>query len=211
MDDTPSTSDGDSPRRSASSRELPVLILIAIVIAFLLRSFVVQVFYIPSSSMEPTLQVNDRIAVEKLSYRFRDITPGDVVVFDSGNGAPEDPAPFVVRAVRGFGQVLGVVPTSARDYVKRVVAVGGDEITITDGTVFVNGVALDEPYVVNRDRDTFGPFTVPDGHLFFMGDNRPNSADSRRSLGPIPEDRVVGRAVTIIWPPARFSAVSATN
>lgn len=208
MGDTPETSDGDNPRRATPSRELPVLILIAIVIAFLLRSFVIQVFYIPSSSMEPTLMVNDRIAVEKVTYRFRTVERGDVVVFESEEVAVDDPAPLLVRAVRGFGQVLGVVPTSARDYVKRVIAVGGDELEIVDGTVILNGDALDEPYVVYRDSDVFGPITVPDGDLFFMGDNRPNSADSRRSLGSVSEDRVVGRAAVVIWPPRRIQSVA---
>ena len=208
MDDTPSTSDGETPRRATSSRELPVLILVAIVIAFLLRSFVVQVFYIPSSSMEPTLQVNDRIAVEKVTYRFRTIERGDVVVFDSGDAAASEPGPLVVRAVRGVGQILGVVPTSARDYVKRVIAIGGDELHIVDGTVLLNGTALDEPYVVFGDNDTFGPIVVPDGELFFLGDNRPNSADSRRSLGSVPKDRVVGRATAVIWPPGRIGSVA---
>lgn len=208
MGDTPASPDGDTPRRATSSRELPVLILIAIVIAFLLRSFVVQVFYIPSSSMEPTLMVNDRIAVEKVSYRFRAVERGDVVVFESEEPVVTDPAPLVVRAVRGFGQVLGVVPTSARDYVKRVIAVGGDELQIVDGTVLLNGEPIDEPYVVNRDSDTFGPITVPDGSLFFLGDNRPNSADSRRSLGSVSEERVVGRVAVVIWPPSRFQSVA---
>lgn len=208
MDDTSSIPDGEAPRRDKASRELPVLILIAIVIAFLLRSFVVQVFYIPSSSMDPTLQVNDRIAVEKLSYRFRDVQHGDVVVFDSGTPVAEEPAPFVVRTIRSFGQILGVVPTSARDYVKRVIAISGDELQIVDGVVFLNGDELDEPYVVYRDGDNFGPIVVPDGRLFFLGDNRPNSADSRRSLGAIEADRVVGRAAAVIWPPARFGGVN---
>jgi len=206
--DTPATSEGGAPRRAKPSRELPLLILIAIVIAFLLRSFVVQVFYIPSSSMEPTLMVNDRIAVEKVTYRFRSVERGDVVVFESEETLLEDPAPFLVRAVRGFGQVLGVVPTSARDYVKRVVAIGGDELQIVDGTVFLNGTALDEPYVLYRDGDAFGPITVPDGKLFFLGDNRPNSADSRRSLGSVGENRVVGRAAVVIWPPRRIQLVA---
>ena len=208
MDDTPSTPDDATPRRVTSSRELPVLIIIAIVIAFVLRSFVVQVFYIPSSSMDPTLQINDRIAVEKVTYRFRDVQRGDVVVFDSGEPVIGETAPFIVRTVRGFGQILGVVPTSARDYVKRVIAIGGDELAIVDGTVFLNGIAQDEPYVVYRDNDTFGPVTVADGELFFLGDNRPNSADSRRSLGAVPEERVVGRAAVIIWPPGRLGTVA---
>ncbi|MEX2533701.1 MAG: signal peptidase I [Nitriliruptoraceae bacterium] len=208
MSDTPATPNGDTPPRAKPSRELPVLILIAIVIAFLLRSFVVQVFFIPSSSMEPTLMVNDRIVVEKVTYRFRPVQRGDIVVFESEEVAVDDPAPLLVRAVRGFGQVLGVVPTSARDYVKRVIAIGGDELLIVDGTVFLNGTAVDEPYVVYRDGDAFGPITVPDGALFFMGDNRPNSADSRRSLGSVSEDRVVGRAAAVIWPPGRIHTVT---
>lgn len=178
------------------------------VIAFVLRSFVVQVFYIPSSSMEPTLRVNDRIAVEKVTYRFRSIARGEVVVFESEEPAATDAGPLVIRLVRGAGQILGVVPTSARDYVKRVVAIGGDELQIVGGTVLINGEPIDEPYVVNRDTDTFGPITVPDGSLFFLGDNRPNSADSRRSLGSVGEDRVVGRAVAVIWPTRRINSVT---
>ncbi|MEX2504137.1 MAG: signal peptidase I [Egicoccus sp.] len=182
-------------------RELPVLLLVAFVLAFLLRTFVLQVFFIPSTSMAPTLEIDDRIVVEKLTYRFREPERGEVVVFegenvedlsiDQGAGA---------RVLRGVGQFLGVVPANARDFVKRVIGVEGDEIVIEDGQVFVNGQQIDEPYVVYPDASDYGPVTVPEGHLFFLGDNRPNSSDSRRGLGMVPADAVVGRAVVIMWP-----------
>ena len=182
-------------------RELPLLLLVALVLAFLLRTFVVQVFYIPSSSMEPTLQRDDRMVVEKLTYRFRAPVHGEILVFE-GESLGEPPADegTMQRIVRGVGQFLGVVPVSARDFVKRVVALPGDELELSDGVVFVNGQALDEPYVVFRDQSDFGPLVVPEGELFFLGDNRPNSSDSRSSLGTVPLDQVVGRSVLIIWP-----------
>jgi signal peptidase I len=186
---------------SSFFRELPVLLLVAFVLAFLLRTFVIQVFYIPSSSMEPTLQIDDRMVVEKLTYRFREPVRGEIVVFEGESFGTVDPeASTVTRVVRGVGQFLGVVPASARDFVKRVIGLPGDEIRIEEGRVYVNDELLDEPYVVFDDPSDFGPVTVPDGSLFFLGDNRPNSSDSRRSLGFVPRENVVGRAAVIIWP-----------
>lgn len=192
------------PARSSGSfwRELPVLLVVALVLAFLLRTFVVQVFYIPSSSMEPTLSIDDRMVVEKVTYLFRDPERGDVVVFE-GEEEPdaEQDRSTAQRIITGAGQFLGVVPTSARDFVKRVIGLPGDEVVIEGGVVRVNGQVLDEPYVAFDDPSDYGPVTVPEGALFFLGDNRPNSSDSRRGLGFVPQERVVGRAVVIIWPP----------
>jgi signal peptidase I len=195
----PSSDDGESVL--AFLRELPVLLLVAFVLAFLLRTFVVQVFYIPSKSMEPTLQVDDRMLVEKLTYLVRDPERGDVIVFEGDEVVQTPPdASMVARGVRVLGQFLGVVPANARDFVKRVIGLPGDEVVITDGTVFVNGQAIDEPYVVFPDGRSYGPFNVPEGSYFVLGDNRPNSSDSRISLGYVEADDIVGRAMTIIWP-----------
>ena len=187
-------------KKGSFLRELPVLLLIAFVLAFLLRTFVVQVFYIPSSSMEPTLQINDRMVVEKVTYRFREPRRGEIAVFEGDELGTVADNGAVGRAVRGVGQFIGIVPASARDFVKRVVGLPGDEILIEAGRVYVNGEPLDEPYVVYDDESDFGPVTVPEDRLFFLGDNRPNSSDSRRSLGFVPADHLVGRAAVIIWP-----------
>lgn len=203
-DEDPDEPDEPSEERSSARslvRELPVLILIAFVLAFLLRTFVVQVFYIPSSSMEPTLQVNDRILVDKVTYSFRDLDRGEIVVFEGDQGPVVPDAGPVESVLRGVGQLIGVTPVNARDFVKRVVGLPGDELYIDeDGTVFVNGEALDEPYIGQRDPRTCGPLTVPEGELFFLGDNRANSSDSRASLGLVSEEHVVGRAFLTIWP-----------
>ncbi len=180
-------------------RELPVLLLIAFVLAFLLRTFVLQVFYIPSASMEPTLMVDDRMVVEKVTYRFREPERGEVAVFEGEDGLPAPEGGAVSSVVRGVGQFLGVVPASARDFVKRIIGLPGDEVLIDQGQVFVNGVPIEEPYAVEELAD-YGPITVPDDRLFFLGDNRPNSSDSRRSLGFVERDNVVGRAMVIIFP-----------
>ncbi|MEX0831152.1 MAG: signal peptidase I, partial [Nitriliruptoraceae bacterium] len=171
-------------KRRSFLRELPVLLLIAFALAFVLRMFVVQVFYIPSSSMEPTLQIDDRMVVEKVTYRFREPRHEEIVVFAGPGYSSGDED----NRLRRIGQILGLVPTSARDYVKRVIGVGGDEVELVDGQVSVNGDLMDEPYVRYTDVDNFGPVTVPDGQLFFLGDNRPNSSDSRRSLGFVDVD-----------------------
>jgi signal peptidase I len=210
------TSGGDSSsgdRRSSGGsflRELPVLLLVAFVLAFLLRTFVLQVFFIPSASMEPTLQVDDRMVVEKVTYRFREPQRGEIVVFEGETAAVQDTTGAVGDVVRGVGQFLGVVPASARDFVKRVIGLPGDEILIDDGVVYVNGVELDEPYRVEEATD-YGPVIVPEGRLFFLGDNRPNSSDSRRSLGFVPRDNVVGRAVLILFPVAHAGSLTGTD
>jgi signal peptidase I len=194
--------DAGRPRSSKGSfwRELPVLLVIAFLLAFLLRTFVLQVFYIPSSSMEPTLQVDDRMVVEKITYLFREPERGEIVVFEGETLGETDPdANLAERAVRGFGQFVGLVPASARDFVKRVIGLPGDEVSLQDGQVFINGEPIDEPYA-RLDTSDFGPVTVPDDSLFFLGDNRANSSDSRRSLGFVPMDHVVGRSALILWP-----------
>ncbi|MDP9023533.1 MAG: signal peptidase I [Actinomycetota bacterium] len=186
-------------------RELPVLVLVAFLLAFVLRTFVVQVFYIPSSSMEPTLLVDDRILVDKVTYRLRDPQHGEIVVFEGHQFAvPTEDRDPVSTVVRGIGQLVGLAPANARDYVKRVIGLPGDEIRIDDGRVAVNGVWLPEPYAVDDPRSC-EPIIVPEGKLFFLGDNRPNSSDSRyATLGFVDRDAVVGKAFTVIWPPDRI-------
>ena len=216
-DDTPpATSSADSSTAGsvgAFFRELPVLLLVAFVLAFLLRTFVVQVFYIPSGSMEPTLQIQDRMIVEKITYRFREPRRGEIVVFEGEEGAPEPAGEsWIQKTLRGAGQFLGVVPANARDFVKRVIGLPGDHIVIRDGVVYVNGTKLDEPYVKNIDTRSQGPYVVPEGKLFFLGDNRPNSSDSRfPRLGYVDESKVVGRAIAIIWPPSHMGALRKAN
>ncbi|HWH32233.1 MAG TPA: signal peptidase I, partial [Egibacteraceae bacterium] len=197
-----------APAKRSFLSELPVLVIVAFVLALVLKTFLVQAFYIPSSSMEPTLQIGDRVLVNKLAHTFREPRRGEIVVFsvDGGTPAMVEPANPVVRFLRGLASGLGMAPASDRDFIKRVIGLPGDVVEMRDGVVTVNGVALPEApaseggYLSERHMEPFGPFTVPEGHYFMMGDNRPNSSDSRYSLGPIAEDRIVGRAFVIIWP-----------
>lgn len=161
-----------------------------------------QVFFIPSSSMEPTLEVDDRIVVEKVTYRFREPARGDVVVFAGTPraDAPDDDAGPVARALRAVGLLVGVVRPDPSDLVKRLVGLPGDEIAIVDGLLEVNGIPLGEPYLTGPVAGDFGPVTVPEGTLFFLGDNRRNSSDSRGGLGFVARERVIGRAVAVVWP-----------
>lgn len=161
------------PDRGRSSwREIPVLLVVALLAALVVRTFVLQVYSIPSGSMVPTLEVGDRIAVEKLTYLARGPERGEVVVFE-------------LR-----GQV----------YVKRVIGLPGESVEITDGFVFVDGVRVDEPWVQRADERSFDPVDVPDGELYVLGDNRPDSGDSRLGLGFVPVEVVVGRAIVVLWP-----------
>lgn len=189
-------------------RELPVLLVIAFAIALLIKTFLLQAFYIPSASMEPTLLVGDRVLVEKVSYRFGEPGRGDVVVFEKDLGLLGAPRAGgdersalgrITDAVRGL---FGFPTGGEQDFIKRVIAVGGDTIEGRNGIVYLNGEPLDEPYLPEGTHTSdFGPTTVPEGMIFVMGDNRGNSDDSR-SFGPVPVDTVVGHAFLLIWPPS---------
>jgi signal peptidase I len=189
-------------------RELPGLILVAFVLALLIKTFLVQAFYIPSQSMEPTLLVGDRVLVNKFIYAFREPRRGEIIVFENPRLNQPDRNPlsaFWHWIIEG----LGVSTDPEKDFIKRVIGLPGETIDITGGRVFVDGKRIEEPYLnTERDRGDYGPFHVPEGHLFVMGDNRPNSQDSRSALGFIPRDKVVGRAFILIWPPSSFEWLS---
>ena len=191
----PSTLDrddaGEEPHGSGlrSLVEWVVVVGGALIIALVIKTFLLQAFYIPSSSMVSTLNIGDRVLVNKLSYDLHDVNRGDVIVFTrpaSLSGGPDDP----------------------KDLIKRVIGRPGDTVQSRDGKVYVNGRVLEEPYlqkgVVTDGMDE--PVTVPEGHVWVMGDNRGDSADSR-VFGPVPEDTIVGRAFMRMWPPARIGSL----
>ncbi len=153
--------------------------------------------------MVPTLAVDDRIVVEKVSSRFRSLERGDVIVFAGARreDAPErDDASTRERILHTLGTSLGLIPPDPSDLVKRLIGLPGDEVAVIDGSVHINGVAYREAYLSGPAAVDFGPVTVPEDALFFLGDNRRNSADSRGSLGFVERDRVIGRAVAVVWP-----------
>jgi signal peptidase I len=207
---------GAEPRKGRGFfGELPVLIIIAFVLALLLKTFLVQAFFIPSSSMEPTLMEQDRVLVNKMVYRFRAPERGEVIVFTKRDEVvgedPVEPATPLSRAVESVAGLLGMGREGERDFIKRIIGLPGETVEMRDGVVYVDGEPLPEAptdeggYLSMRDMESYGPYEVPEGHLFMMGDNRPNSADSRfPSLGTIPVDDVVGRAFVVIWPVDRF-------
>ena len=185
-------------------RELPVLLLIAFVLALLIKSFLVQAFYIPSESMEPTLRVGDRVLVNKLVYHFHPPRRGDIIVFEEPHPTAESHRNPVQSFWHWLTQGLGVSSDPERDFIKRVVALPGETIEIKAGQVYINGTKLVEPYLaVSADTRDYPPHRVPADNLFVMGDNRTNSNDSRFGLGDIPFNKIVGRAFVIIWPPGR--------
>ena len=201
----------EEPKKKGSLlRELPILVIVAFAVALLIKTFVLQAFYIPSASMEPTLREGDRVLVEKLTYTTGHPTRGQVIVFerDIDGILPVEPdhgiVTDVVNALKGL---FGFPEGSTQDFIKRVIAVGGDTVEGRDGAVFVNGNEVDDEYLPEgTETSTFGPITVPQDYVFVMGDNRGNSDDSR-SFGPVPEDRIVGHAFVLIWPPADMSTL----
>lgn len=204
-------------------KELPVLLVVAFVLALLIKSFLVQAFFIPSGSMETTLHgcpgcQGDRVLVTKVNYYFNDPSPGDIVVFrGTDSWAPEfqvtEPTNIIARGLLSLGRAIGTAPPDEKDFVKRVVATGGQVVACCDaaGQVTVDGKGLNEPYIsANNPLDSraFGPVTVPEGRLWVMGDNRAGSADSRSHIddghfGTIPVDNVIGKAEVIVWPFSR--------
>jgi signal peptidase I len=182
-------------------RETVTLVVLAVLLAVVFKTFLVQAFFIPSGSMEPTLDISDRVLVEKVSYRFGEVQRGDIVVFVHNEaGLPSsEPTNPVTRFVTSLGQAIGLTPPSERDFIKRVVGVPGDRLRCAGGKLYRNGQALPEPYLAPGTTTECSQTRVPPGTLYVMGDNRNNSQDSR-VFGPIDRKVVVGRAFVRIWP-----------
>jgi signal peptidase I len=227
----PEMPDDDAPQAPARPaartpwwQELPVLVVIALVLAFVLKSWFVQAFYIPSASMENTLQGGnpacdcgtspghpfDRVLVNKLAYDFSSPRRGEIVVFKGPPGWPDEsefttPSNPVARVLHDIGSVVGLAPSTGSDFIKRVIGVGGDRITCRDDVLSVNGHRLSEPYLYPGSHpcsaDGFNGRTVvvPKGRVFVMGDHRDDSEDSRVN-GTVPVSDVIGRAFVVIWP-----------
>jgi signal peptidase I len=210
-------------------KELPILIVIALVLAFLIQQFLARVYMIPSGSMEETLHgctgcTPDRILVDKVTYNFTDPEPGDVVVFRGPDAWVENEAPpatsgnAVARFFQSVGSVFGLAPPDERDFVKRIIATSGQTVECCDAQnrVMVDGKSLDEPYIHWEGKPVqaeFGPVTVPRGTVWVMGDNRNNSSDSRYQggggvRGAVPVDNIIGKARFIVLPPSRWGAIS---
>ena len=210
-DDVPSQPQAEEDESSGGIPfwiEFPILIGVALVIAVLIKTFLFQAFFIPSSSMENTLQIDDRVLVNKITYQTGDIARGDVIVFDDPRGGFDEPDENVIEAaLRNLFESIGLV-TPKSEFIKRVIGLPGDTVEGRDGIVYINGQPLAEPYVKEPDVPIppFGPVEVPIDSLFVMGDNRRASQDSR-SFGPIPVEDVVGKAFVIIWPPGRWGGL----
>jgi signal peptidase I len=197
--------DEQTRKRSSFWRELPILVGVAVVVAVVVRAFVLQTFYIPSESMEHTLNIDDRVLVNKLVYDFRDPYRGEIVVFEAPRTWRSNP--------------------NEKDFIKRVIGVSGDRVVCCDPQqrLIINGHPLDEPYLYSdgsglTDRASEDPFdiTVPPGRLWVMGDHRSHSGDSREQFlrtrdveaATIPVDAVVGRAFVVLWPVSRAGWLS---
>ena len=201
-------------KKGSLLKELPFLVVVALVASLLIKSFLVQFFYIPSGSMENTLQVQDRVAVNKIPFISKSIDRGDVVVFrDPDDWLPEivdyDTNKYLAK-VKSALVAVGVLPNPAKQYlVKRVIGVAGDRIVCCtkNDKLTINGVEVDEPYIFagNKPSDMTFDVTVPEGKIWVMGDHRGASADSRYhqddiNKGFVPISKVSGRVFAVIWP-----------
>ncbi|GAB4264089.1 signal peptidase I [Thermincola ferriacetica] len=172
----------DQKKKGSFFGEILESVAIAVILAFVIRVFLFQPFYIPSGSMEPTLQPGDRIIVNKFLYRFKEPARGDIIVFKY----PRNPK---------------------RDFIKRVIGLPGETVEIRDSVLYINGKKVDQPYLPKGLRyGSYGPVKVPEGSYFMMGDNRNNSEDSR-VWGTLPRENIVGKAMLIYWPLARAGMI----
>jgi len=202
------------PKKGSLLREIPIIVVSALVVSLVIKTFFIHFFFIPSGSMENTLQVGDRIAVNKFANFFSDIKRGEVVVF-------RDPAQWLGQAPSETGSrpvvlmkdalvTVGILPDPAKQYlIKRVIGVGGDHVKCCDaaGRLVVNGTSVNEPYIFagNKPSESNFDITVPKGYIWVMGDHRAASADSRFHTddvhkGMVPLSDVTGRAVAVVWP-----------
>ena len=209
-------------------QELPILLVVAFCLAVLIRTFLVQAFYIPSGSMQKTLELKDRVLVNKVVYDMRDPLRGEIVVFrGTDNWAPEVTETvsntFAAKLGRTIGDLVGVSRPGERDFIKRVIGLPGDKVACCDakGRITVNGVGIDESYIAdgfnsdinqppNPNQCTsrrFAEVTVPAGEMFVMGDHRSVSQDAR-CQGTVPIENIIGRAFVIVWPSSRFTSLS---
>ena len=189
-EDPEETENFATPHRSRRTRRVLIewgsIILVALAVSFLMRTFVIQTFFIPSGSMEPTLQIGDRIIVSKLSVELGTIHRGDILVFKAPAG------------------VAAACSDPVADLVKRVIGLPGDHLTSRGNTIYVNGTPLAETWThVEPLGQAIGNVTVPANSYFMMGDNHPNSCDSRR-WGVVPRSDIIGKAFLRIWPLSRF-------
>ncbi|MCZ2838909.1 signal peptidase I [Modestobacter sp. VKM Ac-2985] len=223
-------------KKGSLLRELPVLLVIAFVLALLVKTFLVQAFFIPSGSMEQTLHgctgcTGDRVLVNKVPYWFGEPEPGDIVVFQGPDSwSPEilveEPTNWFTGAALTLGRAIGVAPPSEDDYVKRVIATEGQTVECCDpqGRVLVDGEPLDEPYIYQDSPlntggsggREFRPVTVPEGRLWVMGDHRSASADSKQHMddqyaGTVAVDDVIGKAALVVWPLDRFTLLDSPD
>ena len=204
-------------KRPSLGRELLTVVGTALVLSILVRTFLIQAFYVPSASMEDTLQENDRIIVSKISTRFTGIDRSNVIVFHDPDGWLGEgfPNPYDTPVGRVL-QAVGIVPSnSGNDLVKRVIGVANDQVECCDasGRVTVNGVAIADSYMkegITSDQVTVSVL-VPEGNVFVMGDNRGNSEDSRFHLdknnGMVPVEEIIGRVAMRIWPISRIGGI----
>jgi signal peptidase I len=172
-----------SPSGARNVVEWVLIIAAALIVAVVIKTFLIQAFYIPSASMDPTLKVHDRVLVNKLSYHLHPIHRGDIVVFKRPQGEQGDP--------------------TIKDLIKRVVGLPGETIEAREGKLYVDNHPVDETYTHFKPTDNLQPTKIPPNHYFVMGDNRTNSKDSRY-FGPIPKNIIVGRAFVRVWPVSSF-------
>jgi signal peptidase I len=197
----PPVAQRERTRRRGSLAELLLIVAVALGLALLIQAVLIKPFRIPSQSMEPTLEVGQRVLVDRVSLRFSDPSIGDIVVFRPPAGADSNRCGVDQASDQACPE-----PTSGEsdmNFIKRVVGEPGDRLKVLDGRVYVNGEPLDEPYI---ERDLTCPscnlpqeITIPPDHFFMMGDNRGQSADSRE-WGPVPEDSIIGNAFFTYWP-----------
>jgi signal peptidase I len=210
-------------RKGSILRELPILVVLALVVSLIIKSFLVQFFFIPSGSMENTLQIKDRVAVNRIPFIDSTIERGDVVVFrDPAGWLPEANEPSgnrIISTIRDGLVLVGIVPNPAKQYlVKRVIGVAGDQVIAKDSVLTINGKETYEPYIFagNTPSDTDFNVTVPEGKVWVMGDHRGASGDSRVhqddiNNGMVPVDKITGRVVATIWPLSRIGLISSQD